>query len=306
MSRLLLALAILAAGGGGFLAALRSTNQLTWETSASRDTWLVQTQQLAAVHSEQADLAERMHQLKASLAQSQPVAENALWSSLKTNRADRLPPDLRERVLEELAFNWQFSPDSIVVTKQALRDTGVSRDAGPWVLKNGKLCAVETAVLAMTPEESAQVEAAMQSCQAEVNDWAVAHVERSDSKDDVVAKYVLPGDPALLLSLSNNFAAAVFPALGRERAEWVLASAGAWMVHVGLKGQTSMVIKRELAGNQPRLKAEIEGASVNAIRLGYLPELAFPAAFRPVFPNGWADIAKREGFELPEEQPQKK
>jgi hypothetical protein len=35
----------------------------------------------------------------------------------------------------------------------------------------------------------------------------------------------------------------------------------------------------------------------------YLPlkDKDFPKAFRPIFPNGWADVAEREGFELPKE-----
>ena len=95
MSRILLALTILTAGAGGFLAAHNLTNQLTRALNAHRDAWLAQTQQLAVVQSEQTDLAERVRQLRASLAQSQPVAENALWSALRTNRADHLAPELR-------------------------------------------------------------------------------------------------------------------------------------------------------------------------------------------------------------------
>jgi len=105
MNKILLALTILSAGAGGFLIARQSTTQLQHEASVAREAWLVQTQLLAAVQHEQADLTEHIRGLKTSLAQSPPVAENALWSMLQTNRADDLPPELRQRVLEELGFN---------------------------------------------------------------------------------------------------------------------------------------------------------------------------------------------------------
>ena len=66
--------------------------------------------------------------------------------------------------------------------------------------------------------------------------------------------------------------------------------------------QTTLNIYRELVGSEQRLKGEILARNV---RSGYLPEFAFPAAFKPIFPNGWADVAKRESFELPD-QPQEK
>ena len=159
-------------------------------------------------------MAERIRELKASLAQSQPVAENALWSMLQTNRADNLPPELRERVLEELGFNWQSSPDFIVVTKQTVRDT-----AKGWMLRRGKLSEVAATILAMTPEERGQVEAVIQRAQADYNDWALAHVERREPKNGNLADYFLPGDPAMEQSIRTNFDAGLLAALGEERAK---------------------------------------------------------------------------------------
>ena len=39
---------------------------------------------------------------------------------------------------------------------------------------------------------------------------------------------------------------------------------------------------------------------------GFLLDVGFAPAFRPVFPNGWADVAQQEGFELPPDKPQEK
>jgi hypothetical protein len=248
-----------------------------------------------------------VRELKASLAQSQPVAQNALWSELKTNRADRLPPDLWERVLEELGFNWQFSSEFIVVTKRALRDT---RGGNPndrtlpqgWILNDGRLSEAAVSIFALTPEERGQVEAVLQRGQAEFHRWALEHVKRVEPKGDVVANYVLAGDQAGWAGVSNNLVVAV----GRERAEliWDI-SQDQLASEIGVSpGQRSMIIRRELVGSEQRLKADI-WKPPRVVGSVYLPDVAFPAAFRPIFPNGWTDVAKREGFELPE-QPQAK
>jgi hypothetical protein len=34
-------------------------------------------------------------------------------------------------------------------------------------------------------------------------------------------------------------------------------------------------------------------------------KVAYPRNFHFIFPNGWADVAQREGFELPEPPPKK-
>jgi len=300
MSRILLALAVLTGGAGGFLATHNSTVQLTRDLSADRDAWLAQTQQLAAAQSEQTGLTERMRQLKAGLAQSQPVAENALWSAVKSERADRLPPELRERVLEELGFNWQFSPDFIVVTKQALRETrGLKTDeralSRGWMLNDGKLSEAAVSIFDLTPEERGQVEAVLRQGQAQFNDWTLAHFRRNEPKGDVVADYALEGDRALWLSVSNNLALAV----GRERADLILDISRDQMAsEIGVSpGPRTIIIRRESLGSGERLEAKILTPGLGWS--GNLPGVPFPAAFRPIFPNGWADVADREGFSLP-------
>ena len=289
MNKFLLALTILSAGAGASHVTRQSTIRLQHEAKAARETWLVQTQLVAAAQSEQAGLTERIRELKQTLAQSPALAESALWSALQTNRTDRLPPELRERLLEELGFNWQSSADFIVVSKETVRAIGMQ------AILRGKLTDMAATVLALTPEERGQIEAAVQRVQTVFKDWVLAH-------------YTLPGDPAMSQSLSNNFATALSDALGKERTELFLPSASKWMVReIGLVEQAvKLIIKRDLAGNETRLKAEVEYQSGRPIS-GYFPQQRniFPRAFRPVFPNGWADVAKREGFELPEEPPKK-
>jgi hypothetical protein len=239
------------------------------------------------------------------LAQPPVVGESLVWSALQTNRAGHLTPELRDSLLEELGFNWQSSPDFIVVSKDTVRDVHMAVIEG-----DGKLTDIAAIVLALTPGERVQVETAMQRVQAEGKDWASSHIERSEPKDDVVAQYTLPGDPTM--SISNNFASGVFEALGRERAELILPSAENWMISstgIGDTKPTTMTIKRYLAGNEQRLKVQIQwhdGATQSQdLWLGPPWGIDFPEVFRSIFPNGWVDLAKREGFELPEKSQEK-
>jgi hypothetical protein len=304
MNKLLLALIALSAGAGAVHIARQSTTRLEQEAKVLRDDWLAHSQTVASAQADLAGANERIREINQSLRQSPPVTDNRLWSALQTNRADRLPTELRERLREELGFNWQFSPDYIVVSKQTVRDIGMQA-----ITRDGKLTDVAATVLAVTPEERGQVGAAIERVKMDFKEWALAHVERSEPKDEVVAQYTLPNDQAMLQGISNNFAAGLFDALGLERAEVILPSARYWMnIEMGLGGSqpARIIIWRDLVRNEPRLKVEIwePGGGPNS---GYLPQPQnnFPRPLLAIFPNGWADVAKREGFELPEESQKK-
>lgn len=302
MNKILLTLTILGAGAGGFLTARQSTTQLQRKANTARQAWLVETQLVAVAQSDQAGMIERVVELKQALAQAPAVGENALWFALQVTRAGQLTPELRERLLEELGFNWKSSEDFIVVSKDTVRELQMN------AIRDGKLSNLAATVWALTPEERGLVEAAMQRVQVDSKDWVSSHVGRSEPKDDVVAQYTLP--PAL--SISNSFAAGLSDSVGQERAELILAAARNWMLSIGIREEpTTLVVKRYLAGNELRLRFEIfkSFARTNVAQLLMRSDLSsqstLPEAFRPIFTNGWADVAEREGFELPKE-PEKK
>ena len=140
MNKLFLTLAILSAGTAGFVTARQSTNKLQREASATRESWIAQTQGLAGAQSEVAQLAERIRELKQNLRQAEAAGtQNGLWSVLETNRIGDLAPDLREHLLEELGFNWNSSEVFIVVSKETVRDIqmhviSVWPKTGDWLL----------------------------------------------------------------------------------------------------------------------------------------------------------------------------
>ena len=301
MKKILLALTIISAGAGAFHIGRLSTSRLQQEAEALRQSWMVETQRMPAAQTEQAGVAERVDELKQTLAVTRPAPEGELWSALQTNRADRLPVELQERLWEQFDFSWQSFKDDIVVSKQTLRSPGL-RVLQP----DGELNDVAVTTLAITPEERGQLEAAIEEARTEFKDWVLARVQRGEPENDVVANYSLPGDAAMARSISGNFYFAVAQAVGRERTDLIRESAANWMSEMGVSSHsTRLTIKREMVGDQVRLKAEIREMGRNSSAYLPLSGREFPKALQPLFPNRWAGLAEREGFELPP-PPQKK
>ena len=308
MNKILLALAILGAGTAGSLTARHSTMRLQREASATRESWVVQTQVLAAAQGERARLAGRIRELKQSLRQAEAAGnQNGLWSVLETNRIGHLAPDLREHLLEELGFNWNSSEAFVVVSKESLRDIHM------YAFWQGKLTDSAVGALALTPRELSQIEAAMERVKTDLKDWAISHTERSEPRDDVLAQYTLQSGPPT--SISNNFTE-VFSAIGKERTELMWhqyeGSLSACMRDAGMSDKPmTMILKRFTDGDKQVLKAQVFTSSGTRPQEGdvapwdEISKRIFPSAFRPLFPNGWADVAEREGFEIPTE-PDKK
>ena len=302
MKKILLAVAILSAGAAVFHLARQSKNRFDQEAGMLRQSWMVETQQAAAARSQQAGLAEHAGELRQSLALSRLATESAIWSALQTNRANRLPSKLGERLREELGFtNWQASGDYILVSKETIRSLNF-----PFIHRSGKLNDVAGTALAITPEERSQLEAAMEQAKSDFKDWALAHVQRGEPADDLVAQYSLPHDAVTARNISSDFFSSAARAVGRERTDMMRETARAWMNEIGISDRsTQLTIEREVVGKEQGLKVEIreQGRS----RSSYLPmaNKDFPKALRLIFPNGWAEVANREGFELPRRAPKK-
>jgi hypothetical protein len=304
MNKILLALAILGAGTAGALTARHATIRLQREASATRESWIVTSQVLADAQSERERLAERIRELKQSLRQAEAACnQNGLWSVLETNRIGHLAPDLREHLLEELGFNWHSSEAFIVVSKETVRDIDMKAikwwpDVDAW---HGRLSGSAVAVLALTPEERSQIETAMERVKTNYKDWVISHTERGEPEDNVLAQYTVQGFPATITTISNNFLTELSGAIGKQRTELIVPDAGVWIKWFGMSDKpTTMILKRFSEGNRQVLKVQVDAAPWEQIS-----NRNFPSAFRPLFPNGWADVAKREGFELPQE-PEKK
>jgi len=121
-----------------------------------------------------------------------------------------------------------------------------------------------------------------------------------------LAHYVLPKDPTISQTISNTLVAGMFNAIGRERAGFILPDVSTWMWAIGAfdydTWSATMSVKRFQAGDVQWLVAVVSAQGAwNWHSLEFrTPWYASAAkAFRSLFPNGWADVAAREGFELP-------
>jgi hypothetical protein len=309
MRKALLALIIISASASGFLVARQSTLQFQREANTAREAWLVETQRVATAQSVQDRLKAHAGNLKRILRQRPVVTEDPVWSEFQTNQIGKFTPEQHERLRAELGFNWQFSPDFIVVSKATVRSLGLP------VIKHGKLTELAVTVLALTPGESSRVNAALQQVQSAVRDWALAHVQRIEPQEDEVARYTLPSDPKLTKSMSNYLATAIADAVGGERTKVFLGPhASMWIrgiipnvISSDPEYLMTLIVKRYVDENgDSRLGTQCRmlhpeyrwlAAPMEALTL----QSDFPEVFLSVFPNGWADLAAREGFTIPEE-----
>jgi hypothetical protein len=295
MKKVLLALTILGAGAGAFHTQRQSTKQHQDEAATLRESLMMETQRLTAMQTEQAGLAGHVGEIKQTLARIRPMPENELWSALQTNRADRLPRKLREQLRDELGFTWHSLPDYIVVSKKTVRNLGIQ-----FIDSGGRFNDAALGALVITPDERRTLETALEKARTDFKDWVLGHVQRIEPADDVVAGYSLPGDAATARNLTNDFFTAVNQAVGEERTQLMRKTALAWMNEMGVsEHSTRLMIKREMVGDETRLKVELRQNGRN--KSAYLPMNGgdFPKALRILFPGRWTDLAKQEGFELP-------
>jgi hypothetical protein len=300
MKRLVLAVAIFA-GSAGLLAAFRQATVTFEQTGAARQAaWQTQTEQLAHMRIEQSEWRERERELKRELT-AQPPREITpdTADALREMDLRTLSPEASGRLLAELGFDWHTTDDYVIVSKQSL--SCVSFEG----IKRAKLTEAACAVLAITPEEQAAIEAETQRLSAEHASWVLAHAEREEPTGDVVAKYVLPADPGFCEALKGAFTNAVSASLGHERAELLQQYAESWMrslgmmdSHPALAGIPTTLTLSRYDDRDGRLNMTIKQAS-STMSTDVNPWQPFPEAFRPLFPGGWKELAEREGFELP-------
>jgi hypothetical protein len=297
MKRLLLAFTILAAASS-FLCALHLTTiQLKRNVAETGLALASETQLLAQAQIQLKSVTEQVHDLKQKLRLQQQTGAGSSEDDEILSGQAHLSPAQSERLLAELGFNWASSPDYVIVSKDTLR--AISIDA----VRAAKLKNPVCQVLAISPEERAGIDAATLGLIESYWTWAQAHVQREEPSGDVVAKYALPADPDFSQSLSNNFANAALTTLGNERGALLLDYARSWMLDLGMGGyggDNSLTVKRYQSGEQSHLSYELK-YSGNIMNNDVSPYLEFPVAFQPLFPNGWPDLARREGFDLPKD-----
>jgi hypothetical protein len=297
MKKLFLVFVIFAVGTSLFCAFQSTTIQLRNHAAADLENWQAQTQRVAQMRIERESLEEHVQSSTRELNILQHVAmSRSVKDKFIPKVGQRLSPAEREKLLSELGFDWNSTGDYLIVSKETLERIGLDG------MKGSKLSDVVSEVLAITPGEQAAIDGMTAQLTADYKTWAESHVHRNEPSGDVVASYSLPVDAEFSQTLSNAFVGGVLGTLGNERGNLLLDYSRSWMISLGMEnfGTTppaTMIVKRYPNGDD-RLSLETKQAG-NTMRTDVSPWQPFPEAFLPLFPGGWADLAKREGFELP-------
>jgi hypothetical protein len=313
MKRIVLILLLLGAGSAVFCASRRVTADIQQDLADCQAALSAQRDLLVRAEAEKQQLALQGGDLKLALAgNGQGSFASLTATGTSVPGPDALSPDASEQLLAALGFSWNTTGDFVVVSKQTL--TNISLVA----IKDQKLTAAACGVLAIAPEERAKMEGLIWRISAQYDSWALAHYQRDEPGGNVVAKYELPLDPAFSSGISNQFMAGTTEILGAERGRLLANYSVGWMSDVGMQPEINrtpagpltigpLVLTVTLENTFPGpgftdhsyMFALQQGAIVNLSNWYITPKEALPVRFRPLFPNGWPDLAKREGFELP-------
>ena len=319
MKRLLLAILIMAAGSAVFCALRNSTVVARQELATQGSAWQTQTQQLARLEFEKQRLVERITETRQLLAAQPPLSPllELKGKILSGNLLTNLSATESEQLLAELDFNWNTTGDYLIVSKKSL--AGIHFGA----MKGEKLTPAAQGVLAITPAEQTAIETMTGQLGTTRAAWALARAQRTEPAGNVLAQYSLPTDASFSQSQLAIFTNGVFSALGDQRGEWLQDHAAGWMQDVGLRTSPDLSkIPAEILATMPHERLQTEPTTLtverdqprggwqmnftlrqgaNTMTTSVNPAQPFPEAFRPLFPNGWPDLAAREGFELPKE-----
>jgi hypothetical protein len=319
MKRVLLPILILAAGSTVYCALRNSTVVARQELATQAGAWQMQTQQLAQLDFAKQQMIERITETRHLLATQPPLSpllelEGKILSGASLTN---LTVTESEQLLAELGFNWNTTGDYLIVSKKSL--AGIYFDA----MRGEELTTAARGVLAITPAEQAAIEAVTRQMGDTRAAWALAHAQRIEPAGNVLAQYTLPTDASFSQSQLAIFTSGIFSALGDQRGEWLQDHAVGWMQDVGLRTSpdlskipaeilatmppdtsqiepTTLTVERYQSGGEWRMNFSLRQGA-NTMTTSVNPWQSFPEAFRPLFPNGWPDLAAREGFELPKD-----
>jgi hypothetical protein len=311
MTRIILSMLMLGAGSAVFCASLQMTADIRRDFVERQKALSARRDSLNQAEAEKRELTERSRELKRGLATSgRDASANA---GLSVPGSSGLSAEESERLLAALGCSWKTTDDFVVVSKQTLTNIFLT------AIKDQKVTDAACGVLAISAEERTKMDGLISQLSGQYDSWVLTHYQRDEPGSNVVAKYELPQDPEYSSTVSNQFVTGAVGILGTERGRLLANYSVDWMSEVGMQPE----VNRTLAGpvdigplvftvtlekasrgrggqtNYSYSFALHQGVLVNLYRWDVTPKQALPVRFRPLFPNGWPDLAKREGFELP-------
>jgi hypothetical protein len=260
------------------------------------------TNGIARDEADQAALRRTVSAQKAqrALTDVEPRFSPALLSWLLASNYANIPEKLIPELRTSLDLPIDASSDFVLVSKPSLR---VLRPSAPG--RNDKLPDSLAGLLSLSDEQRQQVEAALSGARREFADWAKQNLQREEPQGELV-RYTIPQAEGGSDSITNRLMANLSDVLGPERTEQFYRLAESWFEiengYLGGVTNTLSVLRRTSRDGQPSLFYHLTRAGANSSMgegPGPIRSQFFPPAWRNVFPGGWAEVAQREGFELP-------
>ena len=304
--RLLLALTILAVGGMLLFASLTAATSARQQLRTAGENWLTETQLLADAYARKETVTTHARDLKNQVRERESASgsDSLITPLLSTNGLSGLSLDAKERLQAALGLDWHASTDYVVISKATLKN--LHFDA----LGGNRLTDAACRVLALTPEERAQVDAAFENVGAQFADWAKANVQREGPSGETLVRYTVPAEPQVAQSLTNRLYSAIRDAVGQERGELLQSFSTDWLqLNVGCLGAlTNTLTLMQMADSegQKELRYELRRQDPGGVGSGgesgpLSLQSHFPQTFRAIFPGGWQELAQRERIELPQD-----
>ena len=251
--------------------------------------------------------------LRATLAKAKPLAVAAagiaepfsarLAQWLAAGNFSTIPAELVPELRGALGLPEDTGSDYVLISKPTMQTL---RPASPR--QDDKLSDGLCALLSIGPEPRAQIEAALAGARKEFSDWAKQNVARDTPRDQELVRYTVPAATEFADGVTNRLLAAISSSIGAERASLFRTYADTWfqieMGYLGGVTNTLAVLKMPDEKGQEalfyKLFREGLGSSMSE-GPGKINPGRFPPAWRNIFPGGWAEVAEREGLQLPAE-----
>ena len=292
MKKLLLTIVILSVGA---MVSARF-NQQAELGRAAKTQWQTQGDQLANrvddLVTREANLRAQIQLKKTRLGQLSSLGKEAeLLSLLSTAQSGNGWASASAELRKCLGACWDSSADYVLVNKAAIKKVYLS-----GANTQGELTPTLCEILALTPEERAAIEAALQRMAATHQAWFNTAIERFEPSGDIVADYRVPANPELM-ELYQKEMGLLSETLGSDRVELLKRFTGEWKLYHGAMGEEAVRLTVHTSPGRPLWSLTEWGVNSGTCDVGNEP---LDSLFLGLFPGGWRDLAKREGFALPE------
>jgi hypothetical protein len=266
-------------------------------------------QREVSVTTESTQLASKMKTLQETIARKSsqvPISvatnlDRELASWLLKGDYSTVSESLAPKVLAATGYPWanptnydQDATNYVLVTKDTLHEISVAwNDRGSNMLGDW-ICGL----LAITPDEQRQIDSAADTARNNFVQWAKANLQREGPSDDQLVRYTIPASPEIARSLTNELYSGFYKIIGEERSRLLWKYEAYWFEMKA--GQFGAVSNSLTIMNRPDdSQSSIWYVYWPQGHGGPVPQEEMPGTFAAVFPGGWAEIAQREGFELP-------